>query len=341
MNRIFSRRAVVSGVAAGLATSTITGSVWAQPAAPPRPQPSLRSLDPAFDALIAPDAKIEIIMTGLGTSEGPLWVGGRDGYLLVSDVSKNLIRRWSSRDGESEFLNPSGYAGPPSASLLTPGSNGLTLGRGGLLMADSGNRGIALVDMRTKRKTMLCSRFEGRRFNSPNDLVLARDGSIYFTDPPYGLTGRMESAAREMDYTGVFRLAPDGTVTLVDRTLVIPNGIGISPDGRTLYCAAQGGWYAWTLDAQGRASDRRTFIDGQAQGFSNGDSLKIDAAGHMWAGNRDGLNAFTPEGKRIGVVVTGGFTTNCELGADGFLYITALGAVMRVPCRARKLVFAP
>jgi gluconolactonase len=325
-----SRRAVLAGASSLLAIRARAAEA---------PAPGVERLDSALDALIDPNAVVETIMTGSTVSEGPLWIGGRDGYLLVSDPPANLIRRWSPRDGLSDFLRPAGYAGPPSVMSGSPGANGLILARGGVVMADQGNRGLALLDLRTRKKSMLCRDFEGRRFNSPNDIVLGRDGSLYFTDPPWGLMGRDASPYRELDYMGVFRLARDGTVTLIDRSLVFPNGIGLSPDGRTLYAAAQGGWYAWALDAQGRPSDRRTFFDGAAAGMAGGDSLKVDASGHIWAANAEGLHVFSPRGQRIGLIRTGPTaTTNCEFGADGWLYITAFDRVVRLRAKTRKLV---
>jgi len=329
----WSRRAVLAG-AGGLALAQTAQAAQAPP------PPGVVREDPALDALIDPNAQVERIMTGFSWSEGPVWIGGRDGYLLVSDPRDNVIRRWSPRDGESEFLKPSGYAGPPSGSLREPGTNGLILGgRNTILAADSGNRGIARIDLRTRNKTMLCSRFEGKRFNSCNDLVMARDGSIYFTDPAHGLHGGLESPVRELDFTGVFRLAPNGEVTVIDRTLTQPNGIALSRDGRTLYATSQGlGWVSWTLDAQGRPSERRAFVDTQATGIVGGDGMKFDADGNLWATGRDGVNVFAPDGRRIGIVRTGSGVANCEFGADGYLYIAAASSVARVPVKARKLM---
>ena len=334
MTSVLSRRNAIAGsLGVGLSMGVVQKSKAQQ-----TPAPGIQRLHPTFDDLIEPDSTLETIMEGSIQSEGPVWIGGRDGHLLFSDVPGNVMRRWSARDGVSEFLRPSGYAGPPTRMLRAPGSNGMILARGAVVMADSGNRGLARLDLRTRSKKMLCRDFEGRRFNSPNDLVLSRDGSIYFTDPPYGLTGLQKSPWREMDYTGIFRLAPDGAVSLLDRSVPMPNGIGLSPDGRTLYASALGiGWLAWTLDAQGHPTDRRTFIDQKGVGVSDGDSLKIDAAGNMWAGTREGLNVFNPEGKGIGLISTGGAVTNCEFGADGYLYITGGPRVVRTRVRARKL----
>lgn len=333
MRTDWTRRDLMAGATAG--GLALAGSALAQPAAAPK----ITRLDSAFDALIDPDAPFEQIMDGLLLSEGPHWVGGADGYLLVSDVPGNAIHRWTKAGGAAEFLKPSGYAGLPSPMFREAGSNGLVMTRRGLVMADSGNRGIALIDMRTKRKTMLCTHFEGRRLNSPNDLVLARDGSIYFTDPPYGL---INASYRELDFSGIYRLAPNGVLTVADRTVVNPNGIGISPDSRTLYATEQGkGWVAFDLDADGALSNKRVFIDGAQTGLGGGDGFKIDAAGNMWTSSAVGLSVVDPRGRPLGALSVGPkHPSNCEIADDGYLYLTIATGVWRGPVKARRLKLA-
>lgn len=334
MNGDWSRRTMMTSIASGLAVAGVRSALAQVPALPTA---TVTRLDPGFDALIEDAPPVQPLMDGLRLSEGPVWVGGRDGHLLVSDVPGNVIHRWSETDGASEFLRPSGYAGPPTPMFSQAGSNGLILARGGLVMADTGNRGVSRVDLKTKHKTVLCSRFEGRRFNAPNDLVLAADGSIFFTDPSYGL----RDGYRELDFTGVFRLAPDGTVALIDRTIANPNGVGLSPDGRTLYTTEQGlGWIAIDLDARGHATGRRFFVSTAETGARGGDGFKIDAAGNMWTSSNEGVSVFNPQGKQLGAVNVGAARhSNCELGGDGYLYVAIGGAVVRVSVKARRLVF--
>jgi gluconolactonase len=335
-----SRRSLLAGVAgAMLAASVGRAQTPAPPAAPPA---GITRLDPAFDALIDADAPFETIMEGFGLSEGPVWIGGRDGYLLVSDVPGNVIHRWAPGDGQTEFLRPSGYAGPPTMIVRQTGSNGLITARGGLVVADTGNRGLGLVDLRSKRKTMLATHFDGRRLHSPNDMVLAGDGAIYFSDPTNGLTGGVTSPYREMDFTGVYRLEPDGAVTLVDRTVFTPNGIALSPDERTLYVTAYTlGWIAFDLDAAGRASNRRYFNETAVTGLSGADGMKVDAEGNIWTSSNLGISVFTAAGKPLGVINAGGGRhSNCEFGADGYLYIAFGSKVARTPVKARRLHLA-
>jgi gluconolactonase len=265
-------------------------------------------------------------------------VGGKDGYLLVSDVPGNKIWRWSPAGGGAAWLSPSGYAGPETNSLREAGSNGLILARGGLVIGDSGNRCVSFIDLKTRKKTVLAASFDGHRLNSPNDLVLARDGAIYFTDPPWGLKGDWTSPYRQTDYAGVYRLGTDNVVTLIDRTIE-PNGIGLSPDGRTLYATdRKSGWVAWDLDAKGAPTARRQFVDRATTGIEGGDGLKVDRNGNLWASSQDGVSIFTPKGRRIGIIRSDDVISNCELGADGYLYMSSNHRVLRVKVKAKKLV---
>ena len=195
----------------------------------------IRRLSPQLDAVIAPDARIQQLAEGFIWAEGPVWV--RDGgYLLFSDVPGNVMYRWSEADGVSEFLNPSGYDGPPTDAFAEPGSNGMALDAAGdLLVCDHGNRALAKVDLKTRNKMILLDRYQGERFNSPNDLAVARSGAIYFTDPTYGLKGRNASPLRELDVNGVYLWTPGGALELIDADLTFPNGIALSPDERRLY----------------------------------------------------------------------------------------------------------
>lgn len=296
-------------------------------------------LDAALDALIDEDAIVEELTGGFTWAEGPVWVGGASGMILLSDPRGNFITSWQERNGGARWLSPSGYEGE-DPGLFEPGTNGLFLGRGGLVAADSGNRRISHIDLRTKRKTSLAERFEGKRFNSPNDLCISpRDGSIYFTDPPAGLTGGANSPAREMNYTGIFRVDRDNRISLIEREMR-PNGIGISPDGQTLYHtdSAQG-WIAHTLDEIGRSVRQRVFIDRAAEKFTgnSGDGFKVDQAGNLWLSGRDGISIVNSAGHRLGIIRLNDSCANCEIGADGYLYIASHFKLARVKVKTRKL----
>jgi gluconolactonase len=301
-------------------------------------------LAPGLDALIDPRAPIEKLAEGFRWSEGPVWVRrGPGGFLLFSDVPANRMHRWSEREGLTTFLEPSGLAGPVPTTLREAGSNGLIPGRGNtILMADSGSRTIARLDLTTRQKTVLAERYRGHRFNSPNDLVLARNGAIYFTDPPYGLAGINESPLKEQPVNGVYRLDPDGNVTLIDGDLTFPNGILLSPDGRTLYVSnsdpRRAIWMAYRLDARGNVASRRVFADVTAQVAQDRpglpDGMAIDRMGNLFASGPGGILVITPAGRIIGRIETGTAIANCTFGGDGrTLYMTSNNMIARVRTR--------
>ncbi|MGH7462332.1 MAG: SMP-30/gluconolactonase/LRE family protein, partial [Longimicrobiales bacterium] len=194
----------------------------------------IERLDPELDAIISRTARIEVLAEGFDWSEGPVW--RKDGgYLLFSDVPKNTIYKWKQGEGVTVFLRPSGYIGaqPPGREL---GSNGLTLdAQGALVMADHGNRQVARLDEARFTRVTLADRFEGKRLNSPNDLVFRSNGDLFFTDPPFGLGSLNDDPAKELPHNGVYRLTPAGELLLVVKDLGFPNGIAFSPDQRTLY----------------------------------------------------------------------------------------------------------
>lgn len=293
-------------------------------AAPYRRIGGIRRDSPALDALIDPEAPIEVLADGFFWSEGPVWVDEDCGYLLLSDVPGNVMYRWSEAGGLSVFLDPSGHPGPDTSGFAEPGSNGLIPGPAStILMCDHGNRAVARLDLATRDKTFLATHFEGRRFNSPNDLVRARDGTLYFTDPPYGLVGRNASPLREMDYNGVYRLDPDGMVTLLAKELSYPNGIILSPDERTLYIAVSDPDWAVVMAYdlhQGRIDKGRVFAEftSQVREGSPGlpDGMAIDEAGNLFATGPGGVHVLTPEGAPLGLIATGTKIANCTFGGE-------------------------
>ena len=309
---------------------------------------TLHRESPSLDALIAAGARIEKLAEGLRWSEGPVWIAeGR--YLLLSDVPENKMYRWSEEDGLSVFLDPSGYAGAEKGIFREPGSNGLIRGPGNsILMADHGNRAVARLDLATRKKTFLVASYQGKRFNSPNDLVRHSDGSIYFTDPPYGLEGLNASPHKELAFNGVYRLLPNGEVRLVDDSLTFPNGIILSPDERTLYVAMsdpeRAVIMAYSLDAEGNVSGRRVFADLTAEARSGlpglPDGMAIDQQGNLFATGPGGVHLFTPGGARLGRIETGVAIANCAFGEDGkTLFLTSSSFLARIRTRTTGLGF--
>src|SRR3954447_1939135 len=201
----------------------------------PPAAPGIERLDPALDRLLAPDTRIETLAEGYEWAEGPIWVKN-GGYLLFSDVLKNTVHRWKAGEGAKPYLTPSGYTSSAPRGGET-GSNGLTLDHEGrLVMCQHGDRRIARQEHDGKM-TVLARYYNYRRFNSPNDLVFKKNGDLYFTDPPYGLEGNSDDAAKELSFQGVFRLKRDGKVDLLTRDLTLPNGLAFSPDEKKLYVA--------------------------------------------------------------------------------------------------------
>ena len=304
----------------------------------------------ALDQLIDTEAEIEVLASGFAWAEGPAWIAD-GGYLLLSDVPANKMYRWSEAHGLSVFLDPSGYDGPDPSAFREPGSNGLIVGPvGTILMCDHGNRAVAQLDLATKEKGYLATHFEGRHFNSPNDLVLAADGSIYFTDPPYGLEGLNDSPLKELPFNGVYRLAPDLTVSLVCTDMSFPNGILLSPDGRTLLVANSDPqaavWIAFDLDPAGRPVSQRVFADVTATvgeempGLPDG--MAVDETGNLWATGPGGVLIFSADGELLGRIDTDSAVANCAFGEDGSaLFLAAHDRLLRVRTRTRGLDLDP
>src|SRR5690606_23153753 len=225
----------------------------------------IESVDPAFASLLAEDAKIEVIAEGFTWSGGPLWVADASGgKLLLSDSPRNTIFRWSAARGVETFMTPSGYTGVTFYGL-EPGSNGLALdAQGRLLACEHGDRRVSMLTAGGGKVT-LADRYEGRRLNSPNDLVVHSSGSIFFTDPPYGLPERADDPRRELDFCGVYRIDENGTLTLLSKQLARPNGIGLSPDEKTLYVAqsdpARAIWMAFPINEDMTLGEGRIMHD--------------------------------------------------------------------------------
>jgi gluconolactonase len=190
-------------------------------------------------------------------------------------------------------------------------------------------------------------RFEGRRFNSPNDLVFAADGALYFTDPPYGLPETFDDPGRELEWCGVYRLAPDGAVSLLIKDLKAPNGIGLSPDGKTLYVnqshPEEAVLMAYDVQPDGSVGRGRILFDMaplRESGPGLPDGLKVDQQGHIFATGPGGVHVLTPEGTHLGTIRTGVPTANCGFGDDGStLYITANDMLCRIRLTTRGLGF--
>lgn len=290
---------------------------------------SVIRMDPALDKLIAPDARIELVLNGFDWAEGPVWMWRRHS-IVFSDVPRNMIYEWNASKDVTVFLNPSGNTGPGPGE----GSNGLTLdSQGRLVIAQHGDRRISRLE-KDGSFTTLAQYYKWNRFNSPNDLVYHSNGDLYFTDPPYGLKGGNSSPDKEIPFNGVYRVDAKGEVTLLDKELTYPNGIAFSPDEKTLYVAVSDSEnpqiIAYNVQENGLLDldTRRVFFDAKALKAAGGkglpDGLKVDVHGNVWSTGPGGVLVLNPEGKHLGTISTGEATANCAWGNNGsVLYLTS------------------
>lgn len=302
--------------------------------------PTIRRLSPALDRIIAPGAEVEVIATGIKWAEGPVWVK-HGGYLLFSDPPANIMRRWSRKDGVSVFLQPSGTGGLDPKLVREAGSNGLAIDhRGGLLIANSGGRSIDRVDLATRQRTTLVSRYQGKRFNSCNDLTVSKSGAIYFTDPPYGFAQFNDSPLKEAPQNGVYRWVEGGAAELVEGGLTYPNGVALSPDEKRLFVSSSDPHdrkiMVYDLGRNGLPTGQgKVFLDASGmKGPGNPDGMKIAADGTMFCSSPGGMWILTPEGEKLGVIEDGSAIANCCFGDDGtVLYLTSGTRVLRLPLK--------
>ena len=292
-------------------------------------------LDPAIDAIVPPNPKIYKLAEGFIFTEGPIWV--RDGgYLLFSDPNNNTIYKYTPDGQLSVFREKSGYRGADIAEYGQPGSNGLTLDREGRLTIDEhGNHRVSRLE-KNGALTVLADRYQGKRLNSPNDLVYRSDGTLYFTDPPFGLPKFHDDPRRELPFTGVFSLS-NGMLRLISTDLTGPNGIAFSPDEKYLYVT---NWdvkkkvvMRYEANTDGTLSNGTVFFDmTSAPGEEALDGLKVDQQGNLYVSGPGGLWIISPEGTHLGTIKGPKLPHNMAWGdEDGkTLYLTAENALYRI-----------
>jgi gluconolactonase len=296
---------------------------------------SILRLDPALDSLVPPDAKIEKIGSGFKFTEGPLVFS--NGNVWFSDVVGNVVRQWSPDGTVTEILRPGGADNPdyaPAGSFIGP--NGMVFDKdGSVLLCQHGNRRIVRID-KDRQVSVVVDRWNGKRFNSPNDLLFKSDGALYITDPPYGLVKQDEDPTKEIKFNGVFRYA-DGKVTPVIRDLSRPNGIAFSPDEKYLYISNSDEkhkvWMRYDVQPDGSVKNGKLFFDATAEKEGGmPDGMKIDSRGNLYGAGPGGLWIFSPEGKHIGTIKPGETPANCNWGGPDHktLYITAETGLYRI-----------
>jgi gluconolactonase len=301
---------------------------------------SIERLDPSLDSLLGPDAKIEVLASGFNWSEGPVW---RDGGIVFSDVPENTVFGW--KEGETAaavVLKPSGSLSGEGGQ----GSNGLALNNeGSLILCQHGERRIARLE-KDGSFTSLADNFEGKRFNSPNDLAIGKNGTIYFTDPPYGLKKGTEP---ELPHHGIYAFDKSGKVRLLISDIRFPNGIALSPDESTLYIAVSDPKETRVMAYDLKSGEVPTTSTGRvlfnAQSLKSVDrkggcdGLKVDTQGNIWTTGPGGVLILSPKGKHLGTILTGQATANCAWGGPekDTLYITADMFLLRVKTRTKGL----
>lgn len=294
----------------------------------------VKRVSPELDRIVPKGAQIEKLAGGFGFTEGPIWLA--EGALLFSDIPNNSIHRWTPGGKITVFRKPSGYDKHDAPAGAFIGSNGLTLDKQGrLIICEHGNGRVTRLE-KDGKLTVLADKFEGKRLNSPNDAVYQSDGSLYFTDPPYGFPKEDADPKKELKFNGIYRLA-GGKLQVLYKDLTRPNGLGFSPDEKTLYVAnsdaARKVWTRFDVRPDGSIANGRVFFDVTKE-TANGlpDGLKLDREGNVYATGPGGIWIFSPQGKHLGTIQPPETPANCGWGgSDGkTLYITAQTGVYRV-----------
>lgn len=294
----------------------------------------------SLDSILKPDSRPEIIAEGLDWSEGPLWVE-KEQMLLFSDVPGNSVYKWTEDEGKTFYLSPSGYTNSTKRGGEM-GSNGLALDNdGNLVLCQCGNRQLARMEASLKSPkpiyTSIARTYQGRRFNSPNDVIYNSKGEAFFTDPPYGLENNMEDSKKEIPFQGVYMVKKSGEVILLTDTLTRPNGLVLLPGEKTLLIANSDPekpfWYKYDLEND-RLKNGIIFFS--CKGTSKNlkglpDGMKADKAGNVYATGPGGVWIFDKQGKLAGKINLPDAASNCALSTDEkYLFITNDGYVLRV-----------
>jgi len=295
--------------------------------------PTVGSISTTRPDLINPNTPIYNLGGNYIWSEGPVWVSKMDA-VLYTDVPGNTIWKYKQGEGITEWMSPSGSVPPLADYTSSPGANGLIMfDDDHIVVPDHGNRALYKLNLETQEKTVLADSYKGKRLNSPNDAVLHSSGIIFFTDPPYGLKGKEDDPARELDFNGVYALMPSGELRVIEDSMTRPNGIILSPDERTLYVAnalpSDRYWMAYDMSSTGEISNGRILARAnsspEAVNEGNPDGMAIAADGTLFATGPGGVIMFSPEGERLGLISTGSRIANVTFGGeDGRdLYMTS------------------
>lgn len=298
-------------------------------------------LSSEIEQVLAPNATIQVLAEGFEWSEGPVWVPSLNG-VLFSDVPANKVYLWTEEKGLSTFLDPSGHTDyAPSSN--THGANGLGLdSQGKLVICQHGDRRIAQLvswEFENPEYQTITDKYQERRYNSPNDLTIAKDGRIYFTDPPYGFKSGDNDSLKELEQNGIYVLHADGKVQLLDTSLLRPNGITLTPDEKTLFVANSHSEnpiiVAFDITQNG-VENRRVFFDGTDLAKQPGnpgafDGLKVHPSGIVFATGPGGVLVLDSNGVHLGTIRPGKRVANCGFDTNyEYLYLTADDVLARI-----------
>lgn len=299
---------------------------------------SIEILEADANKILDTSARVEELAKGFSWSEGPLWVDELNA-LLFSDVPENKIYKWTENEGLSVFINQSGFTDTVHIKNKE-GSNGLALdSEGDLVICQHGNRQIAMLKSGIQNPVSeyisLAKNFEGKKFNSPNDLAISVKGDIYFTDPPYGLKDEKD---REIEFNGVYRLKPNGEVVKLVDSISRPNGIAFSPDEKTIYVANsdpdKAVWYVYQINEKGNFTKGSVFFDAGSYAKTDiglPDGLKVHKNGTLFATGPGGVYIISPKGKLLARIKTSKATANCAFDSElQYLYMTTTDRLLRI-----------
>jgi gluconolactonase len=301
--------------------------------------------DVSINEIVGPNPKVYKLADGFQFTEGPVWVNKDGGYLLFSDPNANTIYKYVSNgndEGKLEvFRTPSGYSGTDIAEYGQPGSNGLTLDPQGRLTINQHGNHRVVRDEKDGTQTVLADNYEGKRLNSPNDLVYRSDGTLFFTDPPFGLPKFFNDPRKQLSFSGVYSIY-QGRLQLVAKDFNGPNGIALSPDEKYLYVD---NWpvseigdkhkaiMRYEVQADGTLKNGKLFFDfSSAAGEDGLDGIKVDQKGNVYVSAPGGLWVISPDGKHLGTIITPRHVHNMAWGdADGkTLYLCARSGLYRI-----------
>lgn len=304
----------------------------------------IEQFSPLLAKIIDPEAKVEVMGKGFDWTEGPLWVEEHQ-MLLFSDIPQNSIYKWTEGEGKSLYLKPAGYTGDVPRGGET-GSNGLLLNAAGeLVLCQHGDRRMAVMSApldapKAEFKTIVGD-YQGKKLNSPNDAVYKGNGDLYFTDPPYGLEKNVDDPLKELPFQGVYKVSPNGELTLLLDSLTRPNGIAFLPGEETVIIAnsdpGKPYWYAYDLDGEGLLFNGRVFHDGTAaskKAHGMPDGLKVDQQGNVFVTGPGGVWIFNKSGEALGRIRLNRLASNVALSRDGnTIFITADDHVLKLVIR--------